>query len=83
MNTIIAKLLANKHTTAGGICYAVAKLGVPFLVIWWPSHQAQLEKTATLLEGASVLYMGLMAGDAKQSALPPVGDEAKPKDKTL
>jgi hypothetical protein len=68
ISTITAKVLSNKHTTGAAVLYAAAKWGCPTLAIWWPSHKAQIDTSANILEGAAVFYMGLSAGDAQKSA---------------
>lgn len=66
--SLLSKALQNKHTTAAGALYALAKWGCPILSIWWPSHKAQIDSTSGYLEGAAVAYGFLTAGDAGKSA---------------
>lgn len=65
---IAQKALQNKHTTGAAVVYAVAKWGCPLVETWWPSHKAQLEATANILEGAAVFYGFAAAGDSTVSA---------------
>ncbi len=65
---LASKALQNKHTTGAAVVYALAKWGCPLVSTWWPSHKAQLETTAGILEGAAVFYGFAAAGDASKSA---------------
>lgn len=76
MNTLIANVLANKHTTGAGIAYAAAKFGVPVLQSWFPGHEAAFKTTAESLEGLAVFYGLAAAGDAQKSL---TKDEAETK----
>lgn len=57
MNTKLAALLRNPHTTYAGIAVVACQIAA----IWFPAYSAQLDKTSTLL----LAYAVLLAGDAK------------------
>jgi hypothetical protein len=68
MMKLITSLAQNKHTSGAALAYFAAKVLLPILAIWFPDHQAQIQQTAAVVEGGSVAYGLLMAGDATKSA---------------
>lgn len=72
MNQLIisafSQIAKNKHTSGAALVYAVSKWGCPLISTWWPSHKAQLETTAGILEGMAVFYGFAAAGDSAKSA---------------
>jgi|ERR1043165_1176871 hypothetical protein len=67
MTSLIANALNNKHTTIAGGVYFGAKMLAQLGAIWWPEHKAQWDSTMGVIEGASVGYGLVMAGDGKTS----------------
>lgn len=67
MNAILQRVLQNKHTSIAGAVYCGSIFAVRFAKIWWPGHDVQLDQTEQLIQGASVGYGLLMAGDGKQT----------------
>lgn len=63
---MLKNLLANKHTSAAGAIYLIAKVICPILAVWFPVHKAQLDQSSNLVEGFAVTYGLLFAGDASQ-----------------
>lgn len=65
MQNLFSTVLQNKHTSAAGIVYfgamGIAQIGA----VWFPSHSAQFDSTAKILQGIAVAYGLLRAGDAK------------------
>ena len=61
------RMSGNRHTTAAGTIYVVAKFGCPILSVWFPDHKAQFETTAGYLEGAAVFYGFASAGDGNKA----------------
>jgi hypothetical protein len=68
MIKLLTSLVQNKHTSGAALAYFGAKVLLPILAIWFPGHEAQIQKTAEIIEGGSVAYGLLMAGDATKSA---------------
>jgi len=66
--TLASRMLANKHTSAAAIIYALAKWGCPFLSVWFPELKPKLDSSAQVLEGAAVFYGFAAAGDSATSA---------------
>lgn len=80
---MIARLLANPHTTWAAVAYIFAKLGSKLGGIWMPEHKAQFDETANAIEAAAVGWGFFMAGDSKatEPALPPVTPTVTPQPK--
>lgn len=72
---ILARALANKHTTGAGIIYVLAsgmpKFAMTIVGIWSPAHAEQVHDTIQAvtdwIKPAAVLYGLTMAGDATSS----------------
>lgn len=64
--SILARSLSNKHTSAAAIAYLASKAGVKLLTIWFPELTPQLEQTGELIESLALGYGFLMAGDGKK-----------------
>ena len=65
----LQSLLANKHTSAAAMTYAIAVLLPGIAKIWFPEYGDKIDATAGHLREAAIGYGLLTAGDATQLGL--------------
>lgn len=65
MNPLIARLLANKHTSIAAIVVVSLIILAQALKIWMPQYANQIDQTISMIQKTAVGYGLLMAGDSQ------------------